>query len=282
MADALIITVNFRHPECTVQLSKSVSHLEDFSRCHLMIVDNNSGDGSALRIGQAVSDFNNVEILASENNRGYFGGAKWALDYYLQRHRTPDWIIVCNNDIIFDSADFIVSLLAYDPETVGVLAPAILSRLTGLDANPMIAKRPGRMRRLRYRFLLSTYYIAWVTQWLAPFVRKSRHCLHALQSIRRDSRIPIYAPHGSFFIFSRKFFEKGGSIDDGCFLYGEELSVAETCLRLGLPIIHDPQLKVTHNDSQTTGRMLTRSGYLLQKEGLQYALSKYLESGHGV
>ena len=147
----------------------------------------------------------------------------------------------------------------------------------------MIACRPGKLRRLRYRFLVCTYYIAWLTQWLAPLVRKGRRRLrmHDRRSNRRAAQTRIYAPHGSCFIFSRRYFDESGFIDDGCFLYAEEISVAETCWRLGLPVIHDPELKVSHNDSQTTGRMLTRRGYLLQKEGLQYALGKYLESGRG-
>jgi hypothetical protein len=280
---ALIITVNFRHPECTLQLLHSAARLGRFGDCHLVIVDNNSGDGSAERIRQAIAGCNNVELLTSASNRGYFGAAKWALDRYLAHQGAPDWVIVCNNDIIFNSPSFLAGLLAYDPGTVAVLAPAIVSRLTGFDANPMIAGRPGRIRKLRYRLLASTYYVAWLTQWLAPVVRKARRRLRLQdgQSNRRDARARIYAPHGSFFIFSRRYFEAGGFIDDGCFLYAEEIRVAETCWRLGLPVIHDPDLKVSHNDSQTTGRMLTRKGYRLQREGLQYALGKYLESSRG-
>jgi GT2 family glycosyltransferase len=277
----LIITVNFRHAECTLRFLKSASAMDGFSNCHLVIVDNNSGDDSAERIRQAIEGFSNVELMASPDNRGYFGAAKWALDQYRAQHGAADWVIVCNNDIVFDSPIFLTRLLARDPDVAGVLAPAIVSSLTGFDSNPMILRRPGRIRQLRYRFLVSTYYVAWLTQWLAPVFRKRRRRLHARRSNSEASPARIYAPHGSFLVFSRKYFEAGGVIDDGCFLYAEEIGVAETCRRLGLPVIHDPDLKVSHNDSQTTGRMLTRSGYKLQREGLQYALGKYLESSRG-
>ena len=282
VSNALIITVNFRRPECTLELLKSASGLQGFTRCNVLVVDNHSEDDSVARIKQAVSELTNVELLASPNNRGYFGGAKWALDHYFERHGVPDWVIVCNNDIVFDSPDFLNTLLARDPRAQGILAPAVISGLTGFDSNPMIVKRPGRVRTLRYRLLLSTYRVAWCTQWLAPLVRKGRHRLHKGGSSRRNARTQIYAPHGSFVIFSRRFFEEGGFIDDGCFLYAEEFGVAETCLRLGLSIIHDPELRVSHNDNQTTGRMLSRGGYLLQKEGLKYALGKYFQSGLGM
>jgi GT2 family glycosyltransferase len=277
----LIITVNFRHAECTLQFLKSASAMDGFGDCHLVVVDNNSCDGSTDRIRQAIDKFSNVELMTSSSNRGYFGAAKWALDEWLGQHGALDWVIVCNNDIVFDSPSFLARLYAHDPDEAGVLAPAIISSLTGFDSNPMILRRPGRIRKLRYRFLVSTYYVAWLTQTLAPLVRKGRRRLLAGRPTRPDFHTRIYAPHGSFIIFSRRFFEEGGFIDDGGFLYAEEISVAETCWRLGLPVIHDPQLRVSHNDSQTTGRMLTRNGYLLQRKGLHYALGKYLESGRG-
>lgn len=275
MPEALIITVNFRHAECTLQFLDSASRLEGFTRCHLVIVDNHSGDGSGSRIREAISPFSNVELLESPQNRGYFGGAKWALDQYLTRHRAPDWVIVCNNDIVFDDAAFLSRLLTNDPIVAGVLAPAVMSRLTGLDANPMMRKRPSRLRMFRYRLLLSTFYVAWLAQWLAPSVRKMRNRLQLRPSTPRTGMAQIYAPHGSIFIFSRKFFEAGGFIDDGPFLYAEEIRVAEMCLRLGLPVIHDPKLRVWHEENQTTGRMLSRSIYLHQKNGFRDAEARY-------
>jgi GT2 family glycosyltransferase len=277
---ALLITVNFRRAECTLQLLNSASKMCSFGRCHVIVVDNNSGDGSVDRIQEAVLASHNVEVLALTSNLGYFGAAKLALEKYLAHHSTPGWVIVCNNDIVFDSPVFLEKLMACDPSKLGVLAPAVISSLTGLDSNPIITRRPGKARRLRYRFLVSTYYVAWLAQWLAPFVRKGR-TVWLGRDLNSVGPKQIYAPHGSFLIFSRQYFERGGFIDDGCFLYGEEIGVAETCLRLGLPVIHDPELRVSHNDSQTTGRMLTRNGYLLQKQGLHYALGKYLEPGRG-
>lgn len=278
MSNVLIITVNFRRADCTAEFLKSASQMEDFARCHLIVVDNDSGDNSVGCLGRASADFDNVEILASTKNRGYFGGAKWGLDHYLATHCLPDWAIVCNNDITFDQPSFLKTLRAHDPRTEGVVAPSVVSRLTGFDSNPMIRTRPSAARLLRYRMLLSSYYMAWLAQWSAPVVRKIRRRLRR-KTVRSQVGARMYAPHGAIFIFSRTFFERGGFLDDGCFLYAEEFSVAETCLRLGLPIIHDPKLTVVHNDNQTTGRSLTRAGYLHQKEGLRYTLEKYFRSG---
>ena len=279
-AKAVIITVNFRQAECTRQFLDSVSRLESFAGCNVLIVDNNSEDGSISRIRQTISEFRNVELLPSSLNRGYFGAARWALDQYLERHSLPGWVAVCNNDIEFDDSLFLVKLLEKDPTSSGVIAPSIISGLTGHDANPSIRKRPSRFRMLRYRLWLANYYAMWLKQWLSPSLRriKKRHNMSGHTRAAAQPGQPIYAPHGSFVIFSRKFFEAGGFIDDGFFLYAEEFSVAEMSIRLRLPVIHEPTLRVRHKEGRSTGRMLSRDIYLHQVNGFRYALARYNDS----
>src|SRR5205823_4228222 len=86
----------------------------------------------------------------------------------------------------------------------------------------------------------------------------------------------IYAAHGSFLIFSRRYFEAGGFLDGNLFLYGEEISVAEICRSLGLPVIYEPSLCVLHKEHQSTGRVLSRFTYECQKKAMQYVTSRYL------
>jgi len=90
---ALIITVNYRGAESTLEFLNSASHLEAFDHADLLVVDNNSGDDSVARMQKTMSQFSNVAMLESEVNRGYFGGANWALQQYLAHGFRPDWIL---------------------------------------------------------------------------------------------------------------------------------------------------------------------------------------------
>lgn len=275
----LIITVNFRQDQCTLRFLNSATKLEGFGNCYLLIVDNNSDDRSVSSIRRASAEFGNVELLALPQNAGYFGGANWALRHYLERHRIPDWVVVCNNDVVFDNPRFLLSLSERDPGKVGMLAPTITSGVTGHDENPSIRRRPSEFRMWRYSLWLSSYHMMWFKQWLSPFVRRTRYRLEKWTSHRtRGTGEAIYAPSGAFLLFSRRFFEAGGFIDEGSFLYAEEFRVAEMCRYLGLPVIHDRELTVWHEGSQSTGRMLSRSVYLHQKEGFSYGLSRFRNS----
>jgi GT2 family glycosyltransferase len=119
----------------------------------------------------------------------------------------------------------------------------------------------------------------WFKQWLSPLVRKIRYTLRKwMLDGNSCAAKSIYAPSGAFLIFSRRFFEAGGFIDDGSFLYAEEFRVAEMCRCLNLAIVHEPALRVWHEGSQSTGRMLSRSVYRYQKEGFSYAFARYESS----
>lgn len=269
----LIITVNYKGAESTEAFLSSASQLEQFAQAQVIVVENGSNDGSDRRLRSFVKQFPNVELLESAQNRGYFGAASWAFKQYVGRAYQPEWTIVCNNDIQFSDPQFLPKLAERDAEKVGVIAPSIIALPIGADSNPFMRIRPSFFKLLRCRFWHSSYYLMWSKQWLSPYVRGIRHRLFRERTSKGP--LPVYAPHGAFLIFSKRFFESGGYIDDGFFLYAEEFAVAEICRRLNLPIIHDPGLRVWHHAHAVTGRMCNRNTFQYGREGLNYALRTY-------
>jgi GT2 family glycosyltransferase len=276
MPDVLIITVNYKGADSTERFLKSASQLDGWDRAHLIAVENGSHDGSAERLRPLVRNFSNVELMESAENRGYFGAANWALQQYLARGQKPNWVIVCNNDVVFEDHQFLAKLSQHDLASAQVIAPAIIARPAGIDCNPFMRRRPSRFKLLRCQFWQSNYYVMWFKQWLSPYVRTARHHIYFWRrSFLSAGRIDIYAPHGAFLIFSRSYFEAGGYIDDGFFLYAEEFSVAEICRQLQLRVVHDPDLRVWHDAHQVTGRMCNRTTFEYGRQGFGYALHKY-------
>jgi GT2 family glycosyltransferase len=279
MPDALIITVNYKGADSTARFLESVSGIERFQRAHVIVVENGSCDGSTEKLRPLVAEFSNVELLESPVNRGYFGGANWALQQYLARGHEPDWVIICNNDILFDDCQFLSKLFERNPQDAAVIAPAIIARLTGADCNPFMASRPTRLRLLRIRLWHSSYYFMLIKQLLSPHVRTFRHRLFSWAPKTKPTKPSrIYGAHGAFLIFSGSYFEAGGYIDDGHFLYAEELCIAEICVLLGLRVVHDQDFQVWHEGHQATGRRLNRAMYEYARGGLHYALRKYFDA----
>ncbi len=282
---ALLIAVHYRSVDSAVALLKSVEQVPKYSDLYVILVDNSSEEEHVATLQSVMAEASNGELLECGGNLGYFGAARFSLEHYLAReHELPDWVIVCNHDVVIQDRDLFAKLFAHDPSSVGVIAPRIQILGSGMDQNPFMRDRPGRFRWWVYRFAKSAYSVAVVWDWIGRLKRAWKSAV-AMQDTApaltpdRESE-PIYAAHGSFFIFSRQYFEKGGYLDGDLFLYGEEISVAEICRSLNLPILYQPSLLVLHDEHQSTGKVISRISYQRERDALRYVTDRYLRDSH--
>jgi GT2 family glycosyltransferase len=276
-----MIIVHYGDVNLTLNLLKSLAALDDFARLAVTVVNNDRREDLHGILRLLIHRTPNVELIESATNKGYFGGAKLGIDRYrIDRGNLPSWVMITNNDVVIEDQLFLKKLLSRNPQEVAVIAPRILSTMTQSDQNPFMKRRPGRLRVAELRFWLINYHLARFHEHLSFWKRTFRGRISPSKLSQRDgshvSSEPIYAPHGSFIILSREFFDRGGHIDDGSFLYAEEVSVAETCRRVGLPAVYEPDLIVLHKEHSTTGRRFNRTTYELQKEALEYLTERYL------
>ena len=279
-ADALVVSVHFKASEGLLALLRSLQGQTRLEDLDVIIVDNSTGNEDLSAIRSFAARLPNAHLLESSTNRGYFGAARFALDQYLaEGHHLPEWVIVCNHDVLIEDREFFEKLFRQDPQSAGVIAPRIRVSGTNLDQNPFMRRRPNWLRWAGLRFIYSNYGLAAFWHWLSRQKQTLRSRWNARRSktasIRNGRREFIYAPHGAFFIFSRRYFEAGGYLDGNLFLYGEEISVAEICRSLGLPVIYEPSLCVVHNEHRSTGRVISRFSFECQKDALRYVSSRY-------
>jgi GT2 family glycosyltransferase len=280
---ALLIAVNYGSSRSILEMVASVNRWSANPNVGIVIIDNLPVPIGFERIRSAVQGLGNAEVLESSENRGYFGAARFALDHYLANGRAlPNWVIVCNHDVTIKDQEFFQRLLREDYDAVGVIAPRIQRQPSHSDQNPFMRNRPGRLRWAQLRLVGSNYALAlfWDWLWRRKLAFKPWFAARCTESSsdKNTKREFIYAPHGSLIIFSRRFFEAGGYLDKDLFLYGEEISVAEMCRSLGLPVIYEPGLRVLHNEHQSTGKALSRFTYECQRKAIQYLTSRYFAS----
>ena len=231
-----------------------------------------------------------VEVASPGRNLGYFGGAAYGLRRYLEDNPLPDWVVVSNTDIAFPDRDFFGRLLALYPEGAGVVAPSIHSNLSSRDQNPYMARRPPAARMHFYKWIFRFYPVYTAYHALSLARGKLLSVVPGVTSGNapgdagaaggpRSSPRSIYAPHGSFVLFHRRYFEAGGNLDHGAFLFGEEVFVAETARRLGLPVEYDPRLALLHREHATTGLFKNRKVARFQWEASAYCAEEFFSSG---
>ena len=276
-SSALLITVNYKGEQSTLELLASLKRINEFSSLDVIVVDNGSGEENLTQVRAAIVDLPNVQLLGSPTNRGYFGAAKLAYDHYRAHgQELPNWTIVCNHDVVIDDQDFLLKLSSQDWQSAGVLAPRIRLAETGADQNPFMLNPPDRWRRFTMKFYSSCYPLGLLWDWLS---RQKRSLRKVFSPATRTPEMPrqIYAAHGSFLVFSRNYFLAGGLLDHSLFLFGEEIAVAETCRRLGLKVLYAPGLQVLHDEHSSVGPGMSRTAYQYHRQSVRHLFSKYLQ-----
>ena len=245
MNQILIITVNYKDTNVTENFVHSLGNLDASDKVKLVVVDSASTPKTKENLQSFLhSSTLKTQLIVSASNTFYWGGVALALDTLdLNYANGPSWIIVCNNDILFTQQDFLEQLIALDPDKYPVIGPTIYSSVTGKNLNPYMDQPIRRLEKI----YLSLFYINYVTARIMQISLKWLKKLLATLKRPSPSKIKkIYAPHGSFVIFSNQYFKRGGWIDSNYEMYGEEVTTAEIAKKNKIPIFFVPDLKVLH------------------------------------
>src|SRR5262245_5824980 len=116
----LVIAVNYRSALSVLDLLECLRQIDAFC-LSVTIADNSSCVERIKEIEGKAQRLPNVKVIASSVNQGYFGAARLAFDQYVSERPLPDWVVVCNHDVLIEDQDFFAKLLRIDPAAVGVV-----------------------------------------------------------------------------------------------------------------------------------------------------------------
>ncbi len=252
---------------------QSFESLQHSNQASIIIVDNDSTRESKIILNNIAKNSNvDIKIIISPKNLYYWGAANYALDQIdLNANNNLEWIIICNNDILFSRKDLLSKIMNYNSKNYPILAPAILSSKTKKDLNPFMVKRINNLAKAYY----SIFYLNSIT---GLIIYRFRQFLKMIARIFNSSNTNskfIYAPHGSFIIFSKIFFQSGGYLDQNLTMYGEEFTTAEIANKLQISICYEPDIEVVHIE-HSSNKINWFNNFHLTKKAYYYFLKEYL------
>lgn len=279
----LTICVNYFQADLTVLFAKKLLEQELPFKQQVVIVDNSEyaeADTSDVTLMESLAlKHGEITYFHCDQNLGYYGAADFGFNKYLCSEALPEWTIVCNTDISFEGNDFLETLVRkYRIGPPAVIAPAIISQKYGIDQNPYLTGRPSKLRMQEYVLLFRSsalfrcyFFFARIK---AKLKRPSINHLYSDGPAKEKSK-GIYAPHGAFIVFNKRYFEKGGNFKHEPLLYNEEIHVAETVRQLGLGIVYDPSLRLHHIGHVSTRNLETMRRY--KYESAKYCFDRYFK-----
>ena len=262
-----VVIVNYATSQLVLAgLPALEAELEPFAHAHVFIVDNASpgGDGDALASGlEASGPHPRVTLLRSEVNGGFAAGNNVAFAEIRRRGLRPEAILLLNPDA------------EPEPGALAQMLAVMRARPRAGFVGPRLVYPDG-------------------TSWAAAFHFPSMagEVTKALGIGVLARMAPILIPEtdvptradwitGSAALVRREAFEALGDMDDGYFLYYEEVDYMLQGARLGWESWHAPAARVRHVGGASTG---VRKSTVREKRMPAYwfrSWARYFAKNHG-
>lgn len=192
----------------------------------VLVVDSASSDGSPDMVRALYPD---VRLYASEANLGYTGGNNLGM-----RESRGRYLLLLNPDteIVGDAIDRMVSCLENQPQ-VGVLGP----QLRYADGSVQPSRR--RLPTLRTALVDSTFLEKWFPN--HPELRR-----YKLLDCSPDEECSVDWLVGACLLVRREAVDEVGYLDEGYFMYSEELDWQKRMRDAGWKATYLPAAQVVH------------------------------------
>jgi len=229
MYDIAIIIINYRTPDVTTMCLQSVSHEIIGLNAKIIVVDNNSADGS-IEIIKSWIDENHVNnkmtLLCSEKNLGFSGGNNLGITSIDSKY-----YLLLNSDTLVK------------PGAIKqLLKTAKVNKNTGL-VTPRLEGENGSIQASCFRYispiseLIASAQTGLVTKLLIKF------------DVPLDQREVISSPPWTSFacvLVKKEVFNDIGLLDDGFFMYFEDTEFCYRARKASWNILNDPGSHVVH------------------------------------
>ncbi len=222
-----ILIVNYRSFDLCTSCIRSVVEQGLADYADVVVVDNNSGDGSADRIADELPS---VRLIASPRNGGFGAGINLGMQSI-----TAPYVLVLNPDTYFlnDSLSPVIDLMESDP-SIG---------LVGLDL-----VNPDGSRQYSARRFYSLLDI--LARRIGPLGRlfDRRIARHLMRDAWfRGEPFDAEWVMGTGFVVRRSVFEAVGGMDEGFFLYMEDVDLCARVWGAGFRVVGMPSARLVHD-----------------------------------
>lgn len=242
-----IIIVNYRTAELAIDCLRSLSgQIVDLKGGQVVVIDNASGDGSVEKLAFAIDHAGWSEwakIIPMDRNGGFAFGNNAGIRAALAAPKPPDYILLLNPDTIArpDAIKALVSFMDVHPKA-GIAGSRLENAGSGLDCtahnmpSPLSELDAGARLSILSRVL--HHYV------LTPLMRDIEHQCDWVS--------------GASMVVRRQVFDEIGMLDEGFFLYFEEVDFCCRAKQAGWQVWYVPQSLVVHLGGASTGIRSTK------------------------
>ncbi len=239
----LVVVLNYRTADMTLRAAEAALREMDGLDAELVIVDNDSGDGSFEMLCEAArrcgwGDQGKVRVVASDRNGGYGAGNNFGIQQNMSDKTKPDYIYCLNSDAFPDRGAIraLIEVLESDNE-LGLAG----SYIKGPDGAP-------HQTAFRFPSIAGEFEGAARTGLISRLLKNSIVPLPL-----PERTVPVDWLAGASVMMRRSMLDEIGSFDETFFLYYEETDLCRRARLAGYGTMYVRESEVTHIGSVSTG-----------------------------
>ena len=250
-----VVILNYNSFQDTIDLVAALQQQTVAKQCQIVIVDNDSPNGSYEKLKPLEKDYKNVVVLQTGANLGYAKGNNYGL-HYLESNDPPEYIAILNNDIQLPLDCFEKLIMSYEKlHKPAIIAPKQLD----LNNNEL---QPYKLNSflddcLNLFFLFKLFH--------------KRNALKYKDNTRQKAmKVPMIP--GSFMFASFNTFKAMGYFYPNTFLFAEERFIAVKAKQMELNNYILLDQTYIHAHSKTINTTFSQIGKfkLLYKSWLEF------------
>lgn len=213
------VVLNYKHLDDTIHCVKTLLKTDQGKSVEYYIVDNSPEPETRKIIAKELPK---AIYIASPKNLGFAGGNNIAIKKALKNGSTH--VLIINPDVTVRKSFFTPLLKHFTDKKVGIVAPVIYHTQKGKKIYGLEGKVDWQHAKPEHRNL----------------------------SVIKNKK-PIVSQFVTFacVLISKENFEKAGLLDDGYFMYFEDVDYCLTSGKVGMKIILDPSVVVSHETSSS-------------------------------
>lgn len=153
----VFVTVNYNNIDETRKVLNCFSGLSHGENSVLYVVDNSDSKSECQSLDKENTN-NKIKFLYPKENLGYLTGASFGVDFHYNNHGFDfDYLIILNNDIIFNVNEVLKSLEIFSQNNDAMMiSPLVIDR--GVNVNPYLTVRKSKRYMMFWNFILSNFF----------------------------------------------------------------------------------------------------------------------------
>ena len=263
------VILHYMVVETTIQSIEHIRNNIDIDDYQIIVVDNASPDQSYDILFQNYKQEEKITIIHNSENKGFSGGNNVGICYVLNNFEY-EFIVVMNNDaFLLETAFYHKIDKYYQRYGFSVAGPRIIDRY-GVNNNPVAEdlpkekniysqiKRSEKIVKLGKRKMLGIYF--WYRDYrtrlerMNKIFRKKEKKEEPINSVKMNVVL-----HGSFWIFSPKYFEEYTGLANKKNMFVEEETLLYKLQRKNLLSIYMPDVLVLHLEDASTDAVFRKN-----------------------